>query len=69
MPALKITNFLGIAPKIAPELLPDTAAQVAQNVKLTSGDLVPYTELVIAGTTARTGTVRTIYPLRNPVNQ
>ena len=69
MPALKITNFLGIAPKIAPELLPDTAAQVAQNVKLTSGDLVPYTELVIAGTTARTGTVRTIYPLRNPANQ
>lgn len=68
MPALKVTNFLGIAPKIAPELLPDTAAQIAQNVKLTSGDLVPYTELVIAADTARSGNLKTIYPLRNPSN-
>lgn len=66
MPALKITNFLGIAPKIAPELLPDTAAQIAQNVKLNSGDLVPYTELLVAGATGRTGSIKTIYPLRNP---
>ena len=68
MPALRITNFLGIAPRIAAELLPDTAGQIAQNVKLTSGDLVPYTELVIAGATGRSGDVRTIYPLRNPAN-
>jgi len=66
MTALKITNFLGIAPKIAPELLPDTAAQTAKNIKLVSGDLVPYPEIVIAGTTSRTGTIRTIYPLREP---
>jgi hypothetical protein len=68
MPALRVTNFLGIAPKIAPELLPDTAAQIAKNVKLTSGDLIPYPETVIAGTTARSGDVKTIYPLRDPSN-
>lgn len=68
MPALKITNFLGIAPKISPELLPDAAAQIAQNVKLNSGDLIPYTSLVVAGTTGRSGVIKTLYPLRNPAN-
>jgi hypothetical protein len=29
--AIKITKFLGVAPKNASELLPDTAAQVARN--------------------------------------
>jgi hypothetical protein len=66
MAALKITNFLGIAPKIASELLPDTAAQIAKNVKLYSGDLIPYPQPVAAGTTGRSGTVRTLYGLRNP---
>lgn len=66
MPALKITNFLGIAPKLAPELLPDTAAQIAENVKLNSGDLIPYTDIVIAGSTNRNDDIKTIYPLREP---
>lgn len=68
MSALKITNFLGIAPKISSELLPDTAAQIAKNVKLDSGDLIPYPQAVSAGTTSRAGTVKTIYALRNPSN-
>lgn len=66
MAALKITSFLGIAPKIASELLPDTAAQIAKNVKLDSGDLIPYPQPAIAGTTGRTGNIKTIYALRNP---
>lgn len=66
MAALKITSFLGIAPKIASELLPDTAAQIAKNVKVDSGDLIPYPQPVVAGTTSRSGTVKTIYGLRNP---
>lgn len=40
----KITRFGGIAPRFASELLPEGYAQVALNVKLTSGDLVPYHE-------------------------
>lgn len=66
MAALKITSFLGIAPKVASELLPDTAAQIAKNVKLYSGDLIPYPQAVVAGTTQRSGTIKTIYGLRNP---
>ena len=41
MTGVKIINFLGTAPKISPELLPNTAAQVARNCKLYSGDLIP----------------------------
>jgi len=66
MAALKITNFLGIAPKIASELLPDTAAQIAKNVKLYSGDLIPYPQAVVAGNTQRSGIIKTIYGLRDP---
>lgn len=66
MAALKITNFLGIAPKIASELLPDTAAQVALNTKLYSGDLIPYPQPVTAGDTGQSTTVKTLYALRNP---
>lgn len=67
MPAVKITKFLGIAPKVAPELLPDGAAQVASNVKLYSGDLIPYRVPMIVDTTYRSGDVLTIYPMRDPV--
>lgn len=66
MPAVKITKFLGVAPKIAPELLPDSAAQIATNVNLSSGDLDPYREPLILQAPLQSGTVKTIYPLRNP---
>lgn len=66
MAGLKITNFLGIAPKIASELLPDTAAQVALNTKLYSGDLIPYPQPVVAGDTGQSTGAKTIYALRNP---
>lgn len=66
MPAVKIQGFLGIAPKVAPQLLKDSAAQDASNVKLYSGDLIPYRTPSLAGTTFRSGEVKTIYPLRDP---
>lgn len=66
MSAIKITKFLGTAPKNASELLPDTAAQIARNCKLYSGDLIPYPQPVIVDNSARTGTVRTLYALRDP---
>lgn len=67
MTALKIAKFLGTAPKNASELLPDTAAQIARNAKLYSGDLIPYPEPVIVANAARTGTIKTLYALRDPV--
>lgn len=66
MPATKITKFLGIAPKVAPELLPDAAGQVAANVKLYSGDLIPYRAPKIVDTTYQSGEIQTIYPMRDP---
>lgn len=68
MAGFKLAGFRGIAPKISPELLPETAAQVARNCKLYSGDLIPYPQPVIKGNTGRTGTIRTLYALRNPSN-
>lgn len=66
MTAIKITKFLGTAPKNASELLADTAAQVARNCKLYSGDLIPYPQPTIIANAARSGTIRTLYALRNP---
>lgn len=66
MSGIKITRFLGTAPKISPELLPDTAAQIASNCKLYSGDLIPYPQVPVVANTGRTGPIRTLYALRNP---
>lgn len=55
MTAIKIARFAGIAPKIAPEHLPDTQsgttsfAQDAVNVKITSGDLLPFNDPIPFG--------------------
>lgn len=66
MTAIKITRFLGTAPKNASELLPDTAAQVARNCKLYSGDLIPYPSPVTVASSSQVGPVRTLHALRNP---
>jgi len=68
MAGVKITTFLGTAPKISPELLPNTAAQIATNCKLYSGDLIPYPQPVVVANTGRTGAIKTLYALRNPSN-
>jgi hypothetical protein len=66
MAAVKIVKFLGEAPKIASELLPDAAAQLAFNVKLYSGDLIPYRQPYLAGNVNRLGTINTLHALRDP---
>src|SRR6266850_5171371 len=65
MPALKIAKFLGAAPKLSGELLPDTVAQYAFNTKLYSGDLIPYRVPASVGTLEKIGTIQTIYPMIN----
>ena len=67
MAGVKLQRFLGKAPRIAPELLPDMAAQVATNVKLYSGDLIPYPQPVVVGNHGLTGTAPvTLYALYDP---
>ena len=58
-------KFLGEAPKLDPELLPNSAAQVASNVKLYSGDLLPYNQSSLQLALAKTGTITSLYPLDN----
>lgn len=66
MASVKLTKFLGEAPKISSELLPDGAAQLAYNVKLYSGDLLPYRTPVVVDNTERPGDIQTLHALRNP---
>ena len=67
MAGVKITTFYGVAPKVSPELLPETAGQIARNTKLYSGDLIPYPYPTIVGNTGRTGTIKTLYALKDPL--
>lgn len=66
MAGVKIVGFLGTAPKISPELLPNTAGQIANNCKLYSGDLLPYPQPVVIGSTGRTDNIKTLFALRDP---
>ena len=66
MAGIKITNFLGIAPKISPELLGPQFAQTAVNLNPYSGDLIPYRAPKEVGNTNRGAGVQTIYPMRDP---
>ncbi len=44
MPGMKLQAFKGMYPKISPEHIPDGGATLARNVKLYSGNLLPYKE-------------------------
>lgn len=63
---IKFAGFLGAMPKISPELLPAMSAQIAKNCKLYSGDLIPYPAPVVVDNTERSGTIRSLYALRDP---
>ena len=63
MPSVVIKKFLGIAPKLSSELLPETVAQIATNVKLYSGDLIPVNEPTKKLTLAKGAGVKAIYPM------
>ena len=66
MSAIKIIKFLGISPKVSPELTADSVAQETVNVKLYSGDLIPYRGSSFAADLNRSGEVQTVYPLVDP---
>ena len=67
MASVKLTKFLGEAPKISSELLPDGVAQEAFNVKLYSGDLLPYRTPKEVDSTERSVEAKTLHALRDPV--
>lgn len=63
MTIIKLQAFTGELPRITPRLLPDTAAQVAQDVRLEDGELTPFRKpiAVEALSGAVAGSVKTIY--------
>jgi len=68
MGAVSITKFIGEAPKLDPELLPNSAAQIASNVKLYSGDLLPYNQSSLQFILPKTGPILSMFPLVNPAD-
>jgi hypothetical protein len=64
--ALKIQKFFGEAPKISGELLPETVAQFAVNLDLSSGDLLPYRRSQAVAPLTKLGEVRAIFPMKDP---
>jgi len=64
MAAIKLQKFLGTAPKISPELLPDGAGQIAYNLQLYSGDLIPYSEPAVINSVPRLGVLQTLFGMR-----
>lgn len=65
MVAIKIDNFQGKTPRTSPELLPESKAQVANNLKLYSGDLIPYRIPRYEYEVANLPTVKTIFGIRD----
>jgi hypothetical protein len=64
MAAIKIDKFQGKTPRTSPELLPESKAQIANNLKLYSGDLIPYRIPRVDYQVESPPRVQTIYGLR-----
>lgn len=57
----KAEAFRGEVPLLEPHLLPDNAAQVAQNCRLKSGSVRPLRQTTFVATPSKVGTKKTIY--------
>lgn len=69
MPSVKIQKFLGKAPKISPELLPENVAQEAVNYTFFSGDLFPYYQPSVEASLTKTPPILSIYKMENGGNR
>lgn len=61
MGTIKISAFGGILPKIGTRLLPDNGAQIANNIKLQSGEIHPLREPALVSTPTKPLPAKTIY--------
>lgn len=59
-------DFRGELPHLAPEALPDQAAQVAINCRMETGNLQPFKQFAQTKVLANTGTVQTIFLAQHP---
>lgn len=58
---VRLNQFMGLAPRLDPHLLPNMAAVVAQNCKMTSGSLKPWKTTLTVATPTKAGTKQTIF--------
>lgn len=61
MGAIRLTQFGGIIPRTSERLIPDNAAQVAVNCRLSSGELEPFNAGAKRYTSAKTGPLLAIH--------
>ena len=66
MGSIVVKKFLGEAPRVAAEELPDGAGQVARNVKLHSGDLIPYKKPKFVQASNYANVIKSLFKLTNP---
>lgn len=61
MSGFKVTDFGGVIPKLGSRLLPNNGAQVAQNVKLFSGELRSWLRASVVNTPSKGGNLLSMY--------
>src|SRR4051812_30277750 len=61
MTGFKIDNFGGVIPRLGSRLLPTNGAQVAQNVKLFSGELRSWQRTTAVNTPTKGGALQSMY--------
>lgn len=66
---IRITPFSGLIPKLGSRLLPDANAQLANNLKISSGEIRSLNGVALVTTTAKTQPCEAIYLARNGINE
>jgi hypothetical protein len=61
MPSIRIQNMGGISPRLSDRLIPQSAATIAQNCKLGSGEIRPYHSPRLDSAPVKTGLVESIH--------
>lgn len=61
MSGFKVDKFGGVIPRLGPRLLPTNGAQIAQNVKLFSGELRSWQKTTAVNTPSKGGNLKSMY--------
>ena len=65
MGAIRLTSFGGVLPRTAERLIPDNAAQIAVNCRLSSGELIPFNQGERVYSSFKLGPFQTIHRIED----
>lgn len=68
MTGFKVDNFGGVIPRLGARLLPNNGAQIAQNVKLFSGELRSWLRQTLIDTPTKGGNLQSMYRMYSGLN-